>query len=307
MANTVATPAVSIILPVYNASRYLERAVVSMLTQTFTDFELLLMDDGSTDDSLAILRKLAKADARCIVHTRENRGLVQTLNEGIARSRAEILVRMDADDLSYPRRIELQVAYLEQHPNCVAVGTEAMMIDPDGHHLCRYGVPSDHMDIDAKHMIGAGGMILHPTVALRKSAVLSIGCYRDLCRHAEDFDLFLRLAEIGGLANLPDVLVEYRQHMQSIGYSKAAAQRNAKELALIEARSRRGLAKKDAISTAGSFVGPAKTAEVHRQWAWWALSGGNIATARRHAFSSIRLSPFATDNLRLIVCVLRGF
>lgn len=307
MANNIGTPTVSIILPVFNAARYLERSVDSMLTQTFKDFELLLMDDGSTDDSLAILRRIAEADGRCLVHTRENRGLVQTLNEGIARSRADILIRMDADDLSYPRRIELQVSYLENHPDCVAVGTEAMMIDPDGHHLCKYGVPSDHMGIDAKHMEGTGGMILHPTVALRKAAVIAIGCYRDLYKHAEDFDLFLRLAEIGRLANLPEVMVEYRQHMQSIGYSNASAQRNAKERALTDARSRRGVAPKEAISTVGSFVAPARTAEIYRQWAWWALSGGNIATARRHAFRSIRHSPFSTETLRLVVCALRGF
>ena len=143
-------PQASVILPVYNGARYIEAAITSVLEQTFTNFELLLLDDGSRDDSLAILRAYAQRDPRCIVHTRENRGLVQTLNEGIALSRADILIRMDADDRSHPGRFEMQIAFLLEHPECVAVGSEVMLIDPEGQQLICFEMPRSHADIDAR-------------------------------------------------------------------------------------------------------------------------------------------------------------
>jgi glycosyltransferase involved in cell wall biosynthesis len=305
MTSPVTRPDASVILPVFNSASYLEAAITSIVEQSFTNFELLLLDDGSSDASLAVLRDFAQRDDRCIVHTRENRGLVRTLNEGIARSRADIIFRMDADDRSHPRRFELQMAYLREHPTCVAVGTEVMLIDPDGEPLRRFGLPCDHADIDAELMRGLGGMIVHPAAALRKAALNAIGGYREAFRHAEDFDLFLRLAEVGQLANLPNVLLDYRQHLSSIGYSHNTVQKDAKERALAEARSRRGIAAPNHLPEADP-VSPIRADGVHRMWAWWALSAGNIATARRHAFKAVRLAPFATENLRLIACVLRG-
>jgi glycosyltransferase involved in cell wall biosynthesis len=305
ITNAAAQPAASVLLPVFNAARYVEEAIRSILEQSFTNFELLLLDDGSSDDSLAVLQDFAQRDTRCIVHTRENRGLVQTLNEGIALSRADILFRMDADDRSHRLRFEREMAYLREHPDCVAVGTDVMLIDPEGQPLRPFGLPCSHADIDAEHMQGVGSMIVHPTAALRKAALVSVGGYRDAFKHAEDFDLFLRLAEIGQIVNLPDVLLDYRQHLSSIGYSQTSGQLAAKQRALTEARLRRG------IVTSGRLPNPdpppLRAAAVHRMWAWWALSAGNIATARKHTLLAARLAPFAIENLRLTACVLRGY
>jgi len=300
-------PAATVILPIFNCATYLRDAINSILEQTFTDFELLMLDDGSTDGSLEMMRSFAALDPRCKVHTRENRGLVYTLNEGIALSAAEILFRMDGDDISHPSRFEAQMAYLLAHPECVALGTECYLIDPDGHELRPYGVPCSHSDIDARHLRGLGGAIPHPSVAMRKTAVLAVGGYRAEFTHSEDLDLFLRLAEVGTLANLPDVLLQYRQHPRSIGHRYSEAQRSAGSRAVAAAKLRRRMVEDPNPPHPQQSTGQMSQADVHCKWAWWALSAGNLATARRHAFRALRYAPFAPKTLRLVACVLRGY
>src|SRR4051794_24772902 len=112
-------PPISVLLAVYNGGRYLRAAVDSILTQTFTDFEFIIIDDGSTDGSLATLREFAQRDPRINLVSRPNKGLTVTLNEGIALARGEFLARMDADDIALPQRFEKQIAYLRDHPECV--------------------------------------------------------------------------------------------------------------------------------------------------------------------------------------------
>ena len=307
MSSHSVLPAASVILPVYNCRRYLAAAISSILDQTFTDFELLLLDDGSTDGSSDIMRSFAANDPRCITWSRENRGLVYTLNEGIDRSRAEILFRMDGDDISLPDRFERQMSYLMAHPECVAVGTESYLTDPEGCRLRPFTLPYSHEEIDGRHLRGLGGAIVHPSVALRKSAVVAAGGYRDAFRHAEDLDLFLRLAEKGRLANLPDILFEYRQHMGSIGHHHAGPQRSANRRAVIDAKLRRGIGQQpDALDVAKPMPKATK-ADIHRKWAWWALSAGNVGTARKHAWNSMRYAPLAPKTLHLMACVLRGY
>src|SRR5258706_14041022 len=117
------SPAVSVVMPVYNGERYLASAIDSILAQTFTDFELIAVDDGSTDSSLPMLKRYAERDPRVRVISRPNTGIVGALSDAIAAARAPLIARMDADDLSLPLRFERQVAYLSGHPQCVLVGT----------------------------------------------------------------------------------------------------------------------------------------------------------------------------------------
>ncbi|MDP3332522.1 MAG: glycosyltransferase family A protein, partial [Methylococcaceae bacterium] len=119
-------PAASVIFPVYNAGEYLDAAIESILSQTFKDFELLLLNDGSTDGSLSRLEYYASQDSRCKVFTSANRGLVGTLNEGIRLAAGDILFRMDQDDISLPDRFEKQMRYLAEHPECVLVGSRVL-------------------------------------------------------------------------------------------------------------------------------------------------------------------------------------
>jgi glycosyltransferase involved in cell wall biosynthesis len=201
-------PTVSILLPFYNARRYLAGAARSMLVQTFEDFELLLMDDGSSDGSKAIADELAAKDRRVRVISGPNKGRSRTLNEGIALAQGEFIARMDADDLSLPTRLQRQVEYLREHPECVCVGTRVTLIDPYDSPLSTPEHKLTHDEIDAELLRGIGWAIVHPAATMRTDAVRRVGGYRAQFNDSEDLDLFLRLGEVGRLANLPEPLVQ---------------------------------------------------------------------------------------------------
>ena len=150
MKNT--NPAISVLLPVYNAERFIREAVDSVLFQSLGDFELLALDDGSTDGSLIILREYEARDNRVRIITRENRGLVASLNDLIAAARGRYLARMDSDDISMPQRFERQVMFLESSPDHVAVGGWVIHIDENGLPIGPITSPTLHFDIDQAHL-----------------------------------------------------------------------------------------------------------------------------------------------------------
>lgn len=305
-------PAISVLMPVYNAERFLEEAVDSVLAQTLRDFELIAIDDGSTDASLRILRESAARDPRIRVVSRPNQGLIATLNEALHVARGELIARMDADDVSLPERFGRQQQHLRAHPDCVAVGSRVLLIDPGGGPLREIGENQDHEGIDRAYLEGGFGTIVHAAAMFRRATLLEIGGYRPRFDSAEDVDLFLRLAERGRLANLPDVLYRYRMHHASIGHV-SRKQHLASREAIREARARRGLApsKEDAVEPSPAVdpvPAPARVreAEHHRRWAWWALQSGYLATARKQALSAFWKSPASLESWRVLFCALRG-
>jgi glycosyltransferase involved in cell wall biosynthesis len=122
-------PAISVLMPVYNTERYVAEAVESILAQTFRNFEFLIIDDGSTDRSLSILKRYAERDPRIYLVSRPNTGYVIALNEMLAMARGEFIARIDADDIALPERFEVQVAYLREHPEVVCLGSKVQFID----------------------------------------------------------------------------------------------------------------------------------------------------------------------------------
>jgi glycosyltransferase involved in cell wall biosynthesis len=298
-------PTASVLIPVYNGEAYLVQAVNSVLKQTFTDFEVLLLDDGSTDRSREIMESFAQTDSRCQVHSWTNRGIVATLNHGLQLAVGKYIVRMDSDDICTPDRFDKQVRYLESHPECVVVGARVLWIDPAGLPLRTAGDYFDHSDIDAENMRG-GQVLHHPAVTIRRDALLSSGGYREGFRHAEDLDLFLRLAEVGKVTNLPDVLLSYRQHLDSIGHRYPEQQRIAVRDAVIEASRRRGLDTREVLAKLGAPSVAQQRWEIQQRWGWWALDSGHLATARKHAIGALRGRPFNLGNWRLAACVVRG-
>jgi glycosyltransferase involved in cell wall biosynthesis len=278
----------------------------SVLAQSFQNFELLVLDDGSVDLTREILGQFATQDDRVRILSRENRGLVATLNELISMSRGQYLARMDADDVCRPERFALQVEYLKNHPACVAVGSQILLIDPEGMPICNFAMDPAHESIDSAHLSGIGGSLLcHPSVLMRRDAVVRAGSYRNGCEYAEDIDLFLRLAELGELTNLPEVLLHYRQHVSSIGYARYQQQSSAIKKAARNARIRRGIA--NALDERVSATKPQTVADAHRKWAWWALMAGNVATARKHARKALIAEPFSPKSLKLAACAIRGY
>jgi glycosyltransferase involved in cell wall biosynthesis len=298
-------PLVSVLLPVYNCERFLEAAIRSVLQQSLPDFELLVLNDGSKDRSREIAERVAKGDDRVHVLSFDNRGIVRTLNDGLERSRGELIARMDADDLALPLRFERQVAYLASHSDVVALGTHAVMIDPDGDPICPWVVQLEsHEEID-RRLLGktGGGTIVHPTVMIRRDVLVAVGGYRIECQWAEDLDLFLRLAEVGRLANLPDILLQYRQHFSSVGVTRRNEQRAAAQRSVDDAWQRRGLAGHAPEVDTGA---PGRSDDYLRAWAWMALEAGNTTTARKLARRAIRSTPLNLESWRAFIFSYRG-
>ncbi|MGJ3242700.1 MAG: glycosyltransferase family 2 protein [Opitutales bacterium] len=218
-------PAVSVLMPVYNGVAFLGPALDSICRQQAVDWELIAVDDGSTDKSGTILDRAAASDPRIRVFHTPNRGLIAALNLGLGEVRAERVARMDADDVAEPERLLRQCRLLEAKPDLIACGTWALMIDPEDRPIARVRPPVEHEAIVAALQAGHGTALIHPTLVARRSALEAIGGYHADWLHTEDFDLYLRLAEYGRLANLPEVLLRYRQHPGSVNARRAAYQR----------------------------------------------------------------------------------
>ncbi|MBS0483359.1 MAG: glycosyltransferase [Proteobacteria bacterium] len=206
-------PTVSVAMSVYNGERFLASAIDSVLVQTFTDFEFLILDDGSTDQSRAIIAAAAARDSRVRPIIRENRGLVASLNQLLEEARAPLVARMDADDLCHPERFARQIAFLAAYPDHGVVGSFTRDIDEDGAVIQASGRdhPVSHDQFVANAESGAP-LLAHPSVLYRRDVVLAAGGYHAAFRHAEDFDLWLRLLHRTRIANLPERLLNYRHY-----------------------------------------------------------------------------------------------
>jgi glycosyltransferase involved in cell wall biosynthesis len=203
-------------MPVYNAEKYLAEAIESILTQTFTDFEFIIINDGSTDESLSIIQSYEKIDSRIIVISRENKGLVASLNEGIDLARGEYIARMDADDISLPERFERQLAILNANNDIGLLSAGYTPVDSDGH-ICSDSVihPSDPAVISL--LLVFCSPICHPCVMV-KSDILKKYKYYNIV--AEDHDLWCRLSEITIITNIEEPLIFYRVHQASLSQRK---------------------------------------------------------------------------------------
>jgi len=294
-------------MSVYNCERYVAEAVESILGQTFTDFEFIIIDDGSTDRSLSILRRFAQRDGRIRLVSRGNRGLTRSLNEGLGLARGEFIARMDADDISLPERLERQVEYLRAHPECVALGCRLYLIDPDGDPLMEEPRPTTHEDI-MQMLLRGSGAIPHPGAMIRRTDLCAIGGYNEEFKAAQDLDLWLRLSERRQLANLDEVLVRYRMHFGSVSVGSRQVQVSFAERAVREARLRRG----QTPERLPLALSPPRSRrdtplEMQRRWAWMALGAGNVKTARKHARRVLMQAPWSKESWRVMLCALRGW
>ncbi len=232
------SPSMSVIVPVRNSERYISELVNSVLSQAFADFELLVIDDGSSDATEAILAEFQKADPRLRVFKNPGAGLVDALNHGIACASSELIARMDADDVCLPDRLQRQYDYLGGHPEIAAVGTQVRFIDEQGA-LTEEKIKLPESPDQIAERLLKGCCLRHPTVVMRREALERLGGYRQELVYAEDYDLWLRMSEHYALANLPEALLLYRVHAAQISERKEWPQRLARNLALLAAVERR--------------------------------------------------------------------
>lgn len=203
-------PRVSVVMSVYNNEAVVGQAIDSILGQTFADFEFLIVNDGSSDGTAAILDTYARRDPRIRLFHRPNSGLIACLNFMIGKARAPLIARMDGDDVSLPERFARQVAYFDQHPACGVLGTNTNEIDDAGTFTpCTDFHPTDHAGIVAA--LRQRSPYCHSSVMMRRDAVQRAQGYRAAYHHCEDYDLWLRLSEQVDMANLPDRLQLYRR------------------------------------------------------------------------------------------------
>ncbi len=274
-------PVISVVMPVLNAAPFLAAAIESVLAQTFPRFEFLIFDDGSTDRSVEILNEYAARDPRVRLSLHGHRGYVTWLNEGIRSARGEFIARMDADDICLPQRFEIQLRFLREHPEYVAIGSSYVNIDAAGEALL-----VEHQETDADRFLrrlraGHLGLIAHPTSMMRREALLRAGGYEKRFETTEDLDLWLRLAGLGRLGNVDELLLLYRHHHANVTYSQAARVRERVGAVLAE--------HPRVIPTMRMWESPGPTvAERHRLWARWALASGNRKAARTHALLALR-------------------
>jgi glycosyltransferase involved in cell wall biosynthesis len=217
-------PLVSVIIPVYNAEKYICECLLSIREQTYGNMEVIVVNDGSTDKTDEIIRSVIVNDSRFIYISRENRGLVATLNQMIEVSRGEFIARMDADDIAFVDRIAHQVKFFLENPDTAAVGSRTEIIDEGGSHVgfCRRPISAE----DVKAYFLYGSPIAHPTVMFNLGAVRKDELRYDAQAYpVEDLELWLRLIRKHKIVNLPLPLLKYR--ITSSGISQTNRQRQA--------------------------------------------------------------------------------
>lgn len=212
-------PAISVIMSVYNGERFLAEAAESILAQTFSDFEFIIVDDGSTDSTRLILNRLTDRRVKLLTNQR-NIGLARSLNVGLGFAQGMYIARQDADDVSLPDRFRRQVAYLESHPEISILGTEVDMIDKTSGSGLSVELPHDNIDI--KWALLFGCPIIHGTVMGRDCAFRGALGYTENpeFQWVEDLELWSRISEGHNFANLPERLGKRRWHSGAISHQK---------------------------------------------------------------------------------------
>ena len=232
-------PAVSVVMPVHNGERFLGEAIESVLCQTLSDFELVVIDDGSTDSSGAIVSEYANTDGRVVAGRTNHVGQADARNAAVAMARAELIAFLDADDIAYPDRLERHCAFLRDHEAVALVGGALTFIDETGRVFAedvRYPVT----DAEVREAFSHTTPVLNSAATLRRSAFDEVGGYRRLFADSEDLDLWLRVAERHDIVNLRETVVRYRIHRGQASALRLEQQSNTALAARLSARARAG-------------------------------------------------------------------
>lgn len=209
----MSNPLVSVVMSVYNSEKYLKEAIDSILNQTYTNFEFIIINDGSTDSSLDIIQKYMKKDGRIVLISRENKGLPYSLNEGIGKAKGKYIARMDADDISLPTRFEEQVKFMESNEEVGVCGTYVEFFGLRNNKTWKTPIT----DEECKITLMIGSCFAHPSVFIRKIILTNNKlCYDNDMYTAQDYALWSALATHTSFANIPKTLLKYREVEGSI-------------------------------------------------------------------------------------------
>jgi len=295
-------PLVSVVMAVYNGGRYLREAINSILSQTFQDFEFIIVDDGSTDATPAILDSYT--DSRLIrLRNQRNIGLTRSLNRGLAVVRGKYIARMDADDVSLPDRLECQAAFLEARPGVGFVAAGFTIMDQTGEDKMTSQPHTDQQRL--REALINENQFCHGVVMLRRSCVESVCGYREEFRYAQDYDLWLRILEHYEVACLDKILYRYRVSSDNISVTRLAGQDayhalakkcyQRRQMGLTEDLSRAEKiagTKEPPESFAACFKARRAMSEYHLKWGRASLTEHMMPAARRELLRAARVFPF---------------
>lgn len=226
------TPTISVLMPAYNAEKYIREAIDSILAQTFTDFEFIIINDGSTDKTEELI--LQNTDPRIRYYKNDqNLGIVGTLNRGLELCRGKYIARMDADDIALPERFAKQVAHMDANPNLVACGAQYVCFGEKGFAKSpvQNAIAADDVRVDMLHF----SQISHPLIMMRASVFRDTSLrYRQEYYGAEDYKLFTEMLAFGDMDNIPEVLLHYRINENGISVTSAERQQRLSQQIKLE-------------------------------------------------------------------------
>ena len=289
-------PLVSVLMPCFNAGQYLYSSISSVLNQTYSNLELIVVDDGSTDSSLAVASCFNDDRVR-VIKNETNLGIVTSRNIGISHAKGELLACLDADDIALPERIELQVKFMSEDPELALLGSSAYLIDESGVVFDAADVPETHGDICRN--ILRGNSIIHSSVMMRANIVKLLGGYVKDYSLAEDYALWIKIASGYKVSNLPERLVKYRVHSSQISQTALVEMRKVVSaiqtdswLSIKESGNVNKILEPIAHTTWSKLRGHAGTLGYdHLYWAQHFRRMGCWSNTIDNIFAGIRLSP----------------
>lgn len=217
MVRILQQPKVSVVMSVYNGKKYLREAVESILNQTFRDFEFIIVDDGSCDNTLEILKDYAEKDSRIkIIKNEKNIGLTKSLNKAIQEAKGEYIARMDADDISLPERLKAQMLAMEKGRKNGLIGCDVIIIDEHGNEIKKVIVPR----VDLNNYLRKKNCLVHGSLFILKKALQGVGNYSDEMIFAQDYDLLLKISTKYSISFVGDFLYKLRRDKNNISHKK---------------------------------------------------------------------------------------
>lgn len=278
-------PKVSIIMSVYNGEPYLSESIFSILSQTFTDYEFIIIDDGSTDNSLNIIKSFNDPRIKLLIN-KKNIGLTDSLNRGIFCSDGEYIARQDADDISMPKRIEKQVKYLDNHSDVALLGTSYYTIDKNS-----FVMEMRHVHVNPAEDILNHNTFIHGSVMFRRCIIKYVGKYNTYFKYAQDYEFWRRISKLYKVANLSDPLYQLRYIKTSV------TAKNYMEQALYVLKAQRMDSCFDVSKLQYETLFPYEKSILHNMIAYNFVQSDDIISAKKEYFISLKMDPFNLESI----------
>jgi glycosyltransferase involved in cell wall biosynthesis len=295
-------PKITVLMPAYNAGKYIAEAITSVLKQSFRDFELLIVNDGSTDNTVKIIESFH--DERIVLIHQQNKGIASALNSGLARSRAAYIARFDADDICNPDRLRIQYDFITAYPEYHIIGSAADYMDVDGSYIFTQH-PAAHLDEEIQTLKYTVCPFIHSSVFYRKEVIVSNGGYNEHAYTFEDHFLWVNILKNAKACNLSQALIKVRLNPESITIDEKWRTRKFREIKYGSLR-RQSITEAEGIEL--QEIGEKQYLPKIKEGAYYALCCKKFLVnnyqpekARWHVMKAISIHPFRMDNYLLFV------